>query len=190
MKRAHAFTAVILSAGLTVAACGPDTDRREPDGIGRGTATTDERDRRTDMTTTGQPATTTAQQGMPMTITGCVAEQNNQLVLTQLEPGVGAQRPAGVDSYQLVGETAELRQHIGQRVRVMGESMQQTAQMAPAGEPGAQAGARDTTTTPGADRSPIGTTGEPGRTGMDAANTLRVSSVTPVDGECPSPGNR
>lgn len=178
MKRAHLITAVLVSFGLT-AACGPG-DRREPvdDGLGVGT-TTQDTDRRTDTgLATRDPALT---QPMQMTVTGCVTEQNNQLMLTQVE-ATGADRQPGA-AYQLVGDTQELRQHIGQRVRVMGAH--QTAQM---GEPGAQADARDTT--PGAaGREPIGTTGEPGRTAADA-DTLRVSSVTPVEGQCPSPGNR
>jgi hypothetical protein len=185
MKRAHLMMAVLVTFGLT-AACGPG-DRREPaDGIG--VTTTQETDRRTDTGITGDPAMTQARQ---ITATGCVIEQNNQLMLTQVDAATGVERQP--TSFQLVGQTEDVRRHVGQRVQVMGQTMHHTAQMGQPGQPGqpgapgAQADARDTTA-PGADRGPVGTTGEPGQ--MAGAETLQVSSITPVAGQCPSPGNR
>lgn len=183
MKRAHLMTAVLVTFGLT-AACGPG-DRREPvdPGLGVGT-TTQETDRRTDTDfTTRDPAMTQARQ---ITATGCVTEQNNQLMLTQVEPATGIEERQPT-SFQLVGQIEQVRQHVGQRVRVMGETTHQTAQMGQPGVPDAQADARDATT-PGAERRPVGTTGEPGQ--VAGAETLQVSSITRVDGECPSPGDR
>jgi ABC-type phosphate transport system substrate-binding protein len=118
MKRASVTGAIALCLGLTVACGGGSNEteiaEREPEVTGRGE---------------GGRSTT-------VTETGCVTAEGDRFVLTALESGAagdqarqdqGGANPTAkaqptTQSYQLIGNGDELRQLVGQQVRVTGEA--------------------------------------------------------------------
>jgi hypothetical protein len=104
----------------------------------------------------------------PITETGCLTASGDRYVLTALERGGNAE----TELYQLVGNTDELRKHVGREVRVTGDA-----------EPGQRAELQQPT-----ESTPAGTSGS---TGGARAQTrvetrlLRVATVTATGDECP-----
>ena len=177
MKRSSVVLALCL--GLAIG-CGGKTDEteiaeREPDVAGRGD---------------NRP--------VPVTETGCLTAQGDRFVLTALERGAaqdkapGAQEsPAGTagarpttESYQLIGNESELRQLVGQQVRVTGEAdVPKVAEVRESTPPTAASGATGTAGQP-----------EPARPGEPQVATttetrlevtqLRVQSITATGQAC------
>src|SRR5688572_16919089 len=78
-------------------------------------------------------------QAVALTEIGCLTASGNSYVLTSLEPG---DRPA-TELYQLVGDAAELQEHVGREVLVTGEAdpariaqVRETGPAAPVGTAG------------------------------------------------------
>ena len=118
----------------------------------------------------GRPSQATA-----VTEVGCVTASGNNYVLTSLEPG---ERPA-TELYQLVGNAAELQEHVGREVLITGEA-----------DPARIAEVRET-----APAAPVGTAGSSGNADAQVrtesqvrieARKLRVLEVTATGDECPA----
>ena len=185
MKRASVTGVFALCLGLS-AACGGGSNDAEiaesnPEVTGRG----DEGRSRT------------------VSETGCVTAEGDRFVLTALEPGAagdqarqdqgGANRTASAQpttqSYQLIGKDDELRQLVGQQVRVNGEA-----------DPPKVAEVRESTlpTAASSGTGATGTTGqaEPAKPGEPQVSTstatrleitqLRVQSITATGEACPA----
>jgi hypothetical protein len=114
---------------------------------------------------------------VPVTETGCLTARGGQFVLTDLDRG--ASDPT-TETYQLIGNEEELRQHVGKQVRVNGEA-----------EPPKVATVQESTPTP-PDSAARGTTGM-GETGPKVSTQaetrlevrkLTVSSVQPTGESC------
>jgi hypothetical protein len=148
----------------------------------------------------------------PITVTGCLTASGDRFVLTDLErgpekesqspppTGQAARSETATESYQLVGNTEDLRQHVGKQVRVSGEAQPpQVAEMretTPAAPTSGQA-----TGTSGQQPSQRPQPGQPQvrsetETRMEVTQ-LRVQSVTPTGESCAaetkgeaSPGSR
>ena len=152
MKRASVLG--ILTMCLGVVGCGGNRDR---DNTG---ATGD------DKTAEVRP--------IAVTEMGCLTARGEQFVLTDLERGEGE---ATTDTFQLVGDNDELRQHIGKQVRVTGEA--EAPRVAVIQE-----------STPPADARPQGTAGSSDPRVSTQSETrvetrkLTVSSVQPTGASC------
>ena len=185
MKRASAAGVFALCLGLTVA-CGGNKEEaeiaeREPEVSGRG-----------------------EDRPVPITETGCLTAAGDRFVLTALERGAaGAQAQQGggaanptaapgqstTESYQLIGDEEQLRQHVGKQVRVTGEA-----------EPAKVAEVRESTP-PSAASGATGTAGqaEPAKPGEPSVATatqtrlevtqLRVQTITATGEACTASQN-
>jgi hypothetical protein len=106
---------------------------------------------------------------------GCLTARGDQFVLTDLERGEGE---ATTETFQLVGNDDELRQHVGKQVRVTGEA-----------DPPRVAVVQESTP-PQPEARPQGTTGAADpkvRTQSETrveARKLKVSSVQPTGASC------
>jgi hypothetical protein len=95
----QASVAGVLAICLGLCGCGrADRDRGDADKAG-------------DKTAEVRPAVVTQ--------TGCLTARGDQFVLTDLERGEGE---ATTETFQLIGNHEELRQHVGKQVRVSGEA--------------------------------------------------------------------
>jgi hypothetical protein len=129
-------------------------------------------------------------------VQGCLTAADGDMVLTQLTamadaPDAAASattdsvpRPQATEMYRLVGAESELRPHVGQQVRVVGEAdppevaivRQTTPPAAPRGA------AADDVAEAGGDTPTVSTT----RQLRLEATELRVMTVTPLDRPCDS----
>jgi hypothetical protein len=101
--RASAAGAFVLCLGLAAGCGGSNKDEQ-------GSAASNDQN-----TAQGRPA--------PVTQTGCLTARGDQFVLTDLDRGTTrAPDQAATETYQLIGNTDELRQHVGKQVRVNGEA--------------------------------------------------------------------
>ena len=111
---------------------------------------------------------------VPVNETGCLTARGDQFVLTNLERGEGAT----TEAFQLIGNEADLRQHVGKQVRVSGEA--EAPKVAVVQE----------STPPPADSRPQGTTGGADPKVTTQAQTrmeirkLNVTSVQPTGEAC------
>jgi hypothetical protein len=129
-------------------------------------------------------------------VQGCLTAADDDMVLTQLtemsaEP-VGGQSattdsvppPQATKMYRLVGAEDELRPHVGQQVRVVGEAdppkVGIVRQTTPAAEP--RAASADDVDEAGGDRPMVSTT----RQLRLEVTELRVMTVTPLNRPCDS----
>ncbi len=112
----------------------------------------------------------------PIVQTGCLTGSNGEFALTTLESGAEAQPRATTETFQLVGNEDELRQHVGKQVRIAGEA-----------EPPSIVEARETSPP-----EPTATSGEgepkpqvstQAQTRLEVSR-LRVTSVTPTGDTC------
>lgn len=113
----------------------------------------------------------------PISETGCLTASGDRFVLTALESGGIAE----TEMYQLVGQEAALRPHVGREVTITGDA-----------EPAQIAELRESTAAP----APVGTSGEAGvepqvstqaQTRLETRE-MRVVTVTPTGDECAAPG--
>ena len=116
----------------------------------------------------------------PVVQTGCLTGSEGQFVLTDLDPAGAEGQPTGTtETYQLLGNDEELRQHVGTQVRVTGEAVPpavvETRQSTPPAPPEPTA-----TTGEGEPRPQVSTQSQ---TRVEVSR-LRVSSVTPTGDEC------
>jgi hypothetical protein len=103
MMRGTAAGAFVLCLGLAAGCGGSNKDEQA------NAASDDQK------TAEGRPA--------PVTQTGCLTARGDQFVLTDLDRGTaGASDQATTETYQLIGNADELRQHVGKQVRVNGEA--------------------------------------------------------------------
>ena len=161
MKQASLAGVCALCLGITLARGGDRRDERSPE----------------QQTAEGRPR--------PVEVTGCLTARGDQFVVTDLQREGQA---SATESYQLIGNEEELRQHIGKQVRVVGEAdPQQVAEVRestpPSGATGT-AGQQPQTGQPAKPPQP----GEPQvktetETRMEVAK-LRVQSVTPSGETC------
>jgi hypothetical protein len=125
--------------------------------------------------TAGSDAEKTAEvRPSPVTETGCLNARGEQFVLTDLERGEGPT----TETFRLVGNEEELRQHVGKQVRITGEA--EAPKVAVVQE----------STPPASDAKPRGTTGtaDPkvatqSETRMEVRK-LTVTSVQPTGEAC------
>ena len=111
----------------------------------------------------------------PIIQTGCLTGSEGQFVLTDLEPGNTETQPsATTETYQLVGNVDELRQHVGKQVRVTGEAEQADVVEARESTPPTP------TATTGDGKPQVSTQSQ---TRVEVSR-LRVSSVTPTGDDC------
>jgi hypothetical protein len=109
-----------------------------------------------------------------VTEVGCLTARGDQFVLTDLERGEGE---TTTDTFQLAGNDAELRQHVGKQVRVTGEA--EEPRVAVVQE-----------STPAPPETPRGTTGRGDPKVSTQSETrletrrLSVSSVEPTGASC------
>jgi hypothetical protein len=161
MIRAGWFGAIGLCAGLTLACGGdPEAQRNDPN---------DDID--IEQTTT-------------VSETGCLTASGDRFVLTALEAGGNS----STELYQLIGNTDELRQHVGREVRVTGDAepsqvaeLRDSAVSAPAGT----AGSGDNSAP--ADRDAQVRTETSTRL---ETRQLRVATVMPTGDDCPTSTTR
>jgi hypothetical protein len=129
----------------------------------------------------------------PVEVSGCLTARGDRYVLTDLEradeQGGGGGGQAATESYELVGNTENLKQHVGKQVRVVGEAEpQQVAEVRESSPAPATSGATGTTgRQPQGGQQPSGS-GQPQvstatETRMEVAK-LRVQSVTPSGATC------
>jgi hypothetical protein len=118
----------------------------------------------------------------PIVETGCLTASGDRFVLTALETTDDTGVPQ-TELYQLIGESAELRPHVGKAVRVTGEAepasiadVRETSQAAPAGT----AGSANT-------RSQEARVQTESQTRIETSQ-LRVQSVTPTGDDCVAQG--
>jgi hypothetical protein len=122
-------------------------------------------------------------------VTGCLTGTNDQFVLTELdraETGTTIASPA-TESYQLIGDSASLRPHVGKQVRVNG--MAETPEVAivresspaPAAQPGV--GTSGSARSPAADPSAEPKVATEQQTRIEFSS-LRVRTVTPTGRTC------
>jgi hypothetical protein len=128
--------------------------------------------------TAGNDDRTAEVRPVPVNETGCLTARGDQFVLTDLERGEGAT----TETFQLVGNEAELRQHVGKQVRVNGEA--EAPKVAVVQE----------STPPPSDSRPQGTTGSTDpkvtsqvQTRMEVRK-LTVTSVEPTGANCAEEG--
>jgi len=110
-----------------------------------------------------------------VTETGCLTARGDQFVLTDLERGEGQ---ATTETFQLIGNAEDLRQHVGKQVRVNGEAeapnvavVQESTPPSPQPAPQGTAGGAD----------PKVTTQEQTRVEV---RKLKVASVQPTGSSC------
>ena len=161
----------IFAVCVGVAACGGNRDREEH---------------------AAAPAGDTAE-AKPITITetGCLTARGEQFVLTDLQPATGAAGTSATQTYQLVGEDEELRQHVGKQVRVSGEA--EGAQVTEVRELTPDTASKPEGTSGAANPNPTAVPRSPGQgdaqvrteteTRMEVRK-LRVASVTPTGDSC------
>lgn len=116
-----------------------------------------------------------ASQVTAVTEVGCVTATGDRFVLTSLESG---EKPA-TELYQLVGTSAELREHVGREVLVTGEAqpagiaeVRETTPSTPVATSGANEGASPQVRTESQVRL--------------ETRQLRVLTVTPTGDDCPA----
>jgi hypothetical protein len=185
MRRSSAAGILAICLGLTAACGGGNKDADNANA----TAGSDQK------TADARPA--------PITQTGCLTARGDQFVLTDLQRGTeSGTEQAATQTYQLIGNEDELRQHVGQQVRVNGEAEPaQVAEVRESTPPAAQGGATGTAgqqpqaggTQPQAGaQSQTGTQSQSGTQPQVTAETetrlevtkLRVQSLTPTGSSC------
>jgi hypothetical protein len=108
--------------------------------------------------------------------TGCLTAKGDQFVLTDLEADGGT---AATETFQLIGNEDELRQHVGKQVRVGGKA-----------EPAEVAEVRESTPPPSDKQQPTGTAGSADPSVSTETRTrvevrkLTVSLVEPTGATC------
>ena len=104
--------------------------------------------------------------------TGCLTGSGDRFVLTALE-----RETAETEMYQLVGDNAELRKHVGREVRITGDA-----------EPARVAELRESATstgTAGSSERPQAQVTTQAQTRLETRQ-LRVATVAPTGNECPT----